>query len=233
MDTLSSLLREQGYKTYALSGVTRHFDNKDLFFERLLRYENFLGEEDIKKLCAKPPVCGWGLADSVLYALGLDILQENRTEPVLLTIETANTHPGFYHTLPEESFPPNVRSGNSRLLRSLYEADVDLLYFFQRLRERNLFDEQTLLLITADHSPNHGNEYMRMFNTASLFPDMIPCIFITSDADASPFRGIDRNAVCSQLDLLPTLTEVLGLRRAEHILGRSLFCPGPRAVISK
>lgn len=223
--SLSSLLREAGYATYALSGVTRHFGNKDVFFKRLLRYEHFLAEED---LCSRPDAryLGWGLADRVVYSAALDILQERRGQPVLLTVETANTHPPFYHSLYEESFPPAVAASSSRLLRALHEADLDLLYFYTQLQQRGLFDSETLLIVTADHSPNHGHECMKLFNLADFWPERIPFLCVTPDPAGNPLADIRKNIACCQLDLLPTLIEALGLPRSpslEAVQGRSLY----------
>ncbi|MDR1125927.1 MAG: sulfatase-like hydrolase/transferase [Deltaproteobacteria bacterium] len=220
--SLSGLLRDKGYATCALSGVTRHFGNKDVFFKRLLRYERCLAEED---LADRPGsrYLGWGLADRSVYSAALEVLEKRRDEPVLVTVETANTHAPYYYSRPEEGFPPAVAATSSRLLRAMHETDLDLMFFYTQLKERKLFDRETLLIITADHSPNHGHEYLELFKSPDFWPDRIPLVFATTDPANCPFSRLRKNLACCQLDLLPTLIEGLGLPRLETVQGRSLF----------
>ncbi|MDL2307013.1 LTA synthase family protein [Desulfovibrio sp. OttesenSCG-928-C06] len=227
VESLPTLLREQGFHSIALSGVTRHYGDKDVFFTRLLGYDEFLAQEDLRRIYPNAPSCGWGLADSALFHAAVPLLAQHREGKLLLQITTADTHPGYYHTLPEDVFPESVRNSDSRLLRSLFEADLNLMFFFRTLGKARLYDDSTLIIITGDHSPNHGNEYMRLNGLQSLEPDLVPLVFVTRNPAANPFRALDADTPCSQLDLLPTLIDGLGLR---HVSGTGESDAENRAV---
>ncbi|SBV95798.1 hypothetical protein KL86DPRO_10933 [uncultured delta proteobacterium] len=233
IDSLASLLREAGYGTYFLTGVTRHYGDKELFCKSLLRYEHFFSEESVRALYDSPPSLQWGIADKVMFDLALRVLDAQRDAPVFLTLHTLNTHPTFFHSLEEDAFPEYIRKTSSKLLRALFESDRDIMGFFKGLGKLRLLDEDTLVIITSDHSPSAGPEYLEFFGADDYSPDLIPCLFVTGKGSASPFAGLNPNTVCSQLDFLPTIVDALGLRRPGHLMGRSLFCGQDNPVISQ
>jgi phosphoglycerol transferase MdoB-like AlkP superfamily enzyme len=233
IDSLSSLIREEGYLTCVISGCTRHYGNKEVFFRSLLRYERFLAEEDIRKCIPGAKICNWGADDRSLYAMALKILEDNRDKPVLLTVETCNTHPPFSWLMDERQFPQSIARTRSRLLRSLHQVDRDLLFFFSSMAKKKLFDDDTLLVVTADHTPTHGRECLHYTGKDGFFPGRIPFICVARKSENNPLGTVRRNIQCTQLDLFPTLIDWLGLKRMDDVLGRSLFLGADNAVISK
>ena len=199
----------------------------------MLGFRQFLAKEQIRKLLPSAPYCpeGWGLTDNALYGIALVFLEEYRNRPVFLNLLTSNTHPRFFFTLPEEAYPQSIRETQSALRRSLFEADRDLMLFFHMLGKMRLFTDDTLVILTADHSPNFGMEFLEVTGHPDFFPARIPCLFITPDKGKNPFRVLDADTLCDQLDLMPTLADALGLRKPDAVMGQSLFAGGKNAAI--
>ncbi|MDR2799703.1 MAG: sulfatase-like hydrolase/transferase, partial [Desulfovibrio sp.] len=233
IDSFSSLLREEGYLTCVLSACTRHYGDKEVFFRSLLRYERFLAEEDIRKCLPDAKSCAWGVGDRSLYSMALKVLEDNRNKPVLLTVETCDTHPPFSWTMDEEQFPQSVGRTRSRLLRSLHQVDRDLCFFLSALAKKKLFDDDTLIIITADHTPTHGSEFLSYTGKDGFFPGRVPFVCVCRKPENNPLGKVRRNILCTQLDVFPTLIDWLGLKRVDNVLGRSLFLGVDNAVISK
>lgn len=222
VDSLPVLLQEKGYQTHALSGVSRQYGVISRLARHLWRFEHYYSYEDIKS--ATPIMeCGWGVSDQSLFNYALKLLFEHREEKTFFVINTMNTHPPFYYATPENQFPAYIQNTNSRLLRSLYDADQALKYFFLGLARHNLFTDDTLIILTADHSPFSGEEYKYLIGSNNLENDLIPCIFIAKDRNSNPFARLRRDILCSQIDILPTLIDAFGLRHPKAIVGRSLF----------
>lgn len=231
IDTLPSLLREKGYSTHMVNGVTKVFGNKDIFFPNTLRFEHLWAEEEIRALWPDSLPCGWGLPDTTSYSFAVHLLEQNRDNPIFLTLLTLDTHYAYYFTLPEDKFPQNIKNIPSRLIRAVYEADHNLRLFFMILVKKRLFDKDTLLIITSDHSPNQGPDNLILTGDNDFSPKKIPLIFLA--LDTGPFGELRQDIQCNQLDIMPTLIEGLGLRNSQTPIGNSLFTGKDQTIIKK
>lgn len=92
-----------------------------------------------------------------------------------------------------------------------------------------MIDDDTLLLITSDHSPWAGNEIQALLGE-KRGNTPLPFTFVTRGSN--PFQAIPRDTLSCQLDMLPTLCDGLGLPIPESCMGRSLFGPSPKVRIS-
>jgi cytochrome c oxidase subunit IV len=222
--------REAGYHNVFIRSASKFFANENLIFkrwgfDRIIAREDFHEREELRKF-----IYGWGLEDRILYDEVVDFIDEHRDRKLFLGVLGTDTHPPQgqreyrhlkYPKLPADFYKPF--KGASQFMKAVHHADHDLAYLVDQLKKKGLFTDETLLVLTADHScppsgitkdiPNHPRHTM----------GRAPLVFLTPQK--LPAARWDRLA--SQLDFGPTLFHLMGLPIPQGWWGRSLFDDAP------
>jgi phosphoglycerol transferase MdoB-like AlkP superfamily enzyme len=231
--TLPDLAAQAGYQAIMLHGSTRDFRAHNLAYPATLHIQQLLSKEDFIGRRPAQDFYSWGgaLGDRGVLEEALNIVQEHRRGSLLLLVDTLDTHPPYFWQLPESAFPQAVRRYPGGLAKALYQLDRNLEHFYRRMQKRGLLDGQTLLVITADHAPVFDSEPLAMSGAADYRTAPIPMIFIGPAKMLGP--NFNQNRLASQLDLPPTLAELMGLPIPASFMGRSLLAPGPDRALSR
>jgi arylsulfatase A-like enzyme len=135
--------------------------------------------------------------------------------------------------IPFAHLPEELKRRNVGLYNALYWVDVCIRGLFETLEHEGLFDEHTVILLTADHSPNPGVEYRRAVPPEEyLRLGRLPLIVAMRDRER--LAGLDTAGFASQVDLAPTVLAMVGceaarLRRQEPVRAAAT---GPRSSIA-
>jgi len=127
---------------------------------------------------------------------------------------------------------PFDRLGFSPYDGAIAYLDSQLARLFSRLRELNLFDDM-LILVTADHGEGFS-EHGLMRHSVSTYQELIHIPLVVKYPRQRDGQVV--NALVSQVDVMPTILEVVGEPAPSHLQGRSLRHPetaGPRMVFSE
>jgi len=221
-----AILADAGYQTIFFQAFhDLKFDNTynsmvKAGFSVVKSYAEYRRKED------RPSIWGWGVEDKVFYERFfemLDILHSKTPEkPVFAALATVGTHIPCDGMPPEKRVvykdPQNIREKYSNALRL---SDSQLPRFFELLKERKYL-ENSIVIITADHSfpmREHG-----IYNNEVNFYDetfRIPFLLIW-DGVIKPERI--KNRAYSQIDIGPTITDMLGISEADNnMTGISVF----------
>ncbi|MDX2469731.1 MAG: sulfatase-like hydrolase/transferase [SAR324 cluster bacterium] len=176
-------------------------------------FKHFYGKEDIPLIIKYPnpdgAVFGWD-HETLQFALK----ETAKLKPPFINfIVTSTTHTP-YPLLPKgmARFPHSI-DGENGFKNSLIYTDWALGQYFKEAKKQAWF-EDTIFVITADHAlPHYGDEedsLLSFFN--------IPLI-IYQPSEIKP--KLDTQ-VASQLDILPTLADLMGLEGKWSFLGSSL-----------
>lgn len=132
-------------------------------------------------------------------------------------ISTIDTHPPYGKVpAPEDVCMKNNEIEKSPFLLSLCALDRKISFLTQKIRE---IKEPTLLVITADHSATHGENYTKRSN---FDPDRIPLI-LASNVDVTPFFAKKEYAnYCSQIDLAPTILNLCSIAPPKSFMGKQI-----------
>jgi len=199
---MGTIFREQGYTTsftYAAKAGSMGFNA----FARLAGFENILTRESF---AADAPSDGtWGVYDHVMFARALADLDAAK-KPTLSVLYTLHPHPPF-------TLPPGNNYFNPPLARHAYYnalrySDGTLHTFFAEARKRAWFKDTVFVLI-ADHAYE---------DTQGLAAFRIP-LLIYAPGFVAP--RIDAR-VASELDVLPTLVDLLRFSAEHAAMGKSL-----------
>lgn len=205
--TVGEILRRQGYETLFLYGGYGYFDNMNTYFAgndyRVVDRTDFpkesVGFANV-----------WGVADEFLFDNSLAQLDQTYAagKPFLAQIMTTSNHRPFTYPDGRIDIPsPGKREGGVKY------TDYAIGRFIDQARSKPWFKD-TLFVIVADHCASAAGK-----TSLPLEGYRIPLILYAPDL-LKPGRD-DRLA--SQIDIPPTLLDVMGLPGDDHFFGISLF----------
>ena len=220
VETVFSLAAAKGCSTAFFLGSSGEFGRLSANYKRLLRVEEVFDKDSGLGLPPATEHSQWGETDARVFAKALAWIRGNAGTSFVIGISTIDMHPPFYAT---GGPPPGF--ADTPLTRALYSTDAALGAFVHSLKTEGLLDERTLLVISADHQLTHGGKTALEALPGGTFGDRsIPLVFMSGDTSA--LRGMADPAVCSAVDLAPTLGDLLGLPEQPGYYGKSLFLAG-------
>jgi phosphoglycerol transferase MdoB-like AlkP superfamily enzyme len=225
------VLREQaGFESFWVRAVSKHYGNELYTYPRMFQMDHYIADEELRERYQDNWHSAWGFNDSVIYEEGIRILKEHRDDKVVVILNTIDLHqPGPFQGVPFKYLPEALKQRNVGLYNALHWTDVCLRALFETLEQEQLFDEHTLIVVTADHTPHPGVEY-RAAVPAEEYVRLgrLPLIFAMRDAKR--LAALDLQRLASQVDVAPTLLELVGVSKPRGMVGRSLVGKQPDGV---
>lgn len=210
---LGSIANKHGYRTIFIQSSNRRSYRVNAIASAT-GFEEYYGKEDMPILLdyINPDFAhfGWDYETFMLLKEKLD----KQEKPFLAYLFTGTTHTPYpdlknlgdhFQPYPHD---PNTEKG---YLNSLYYADWSLGQFMKAMRGKPWFDK-TIFIFTADHVPNYVKE-----DTNEKFH--IPLLIYAPKI----FEQQTIARVASQLDLMPTMLDLLGFSDNFSAIGESLF----------
>ncbi len=210
--SLPEILGIFGYQNLWINSWPADFDNSRNYFRR---HGNFA----IYDKAVFPPSAvesGWSFSDEDTMNLALKAMDESR-KPFFAVVLTATNH--MPYEVPDKRFELGLASDVfGRYLNTFHYTDYALGRFFDMIRNREYF-KNTVFFIFADTGNNRTpaskvEEFERSENEFH-----IP-LLIYDPADET---GRTVGDVAGQVDLAPTVLDMLGIRAANPFVGRSLL----------
>lgn len=211
--SLCDILRERGWRSFYFSPVSGMCFRNGPDFRKLFRMDEAFFMEDLFGKYGMRGSHYWGLGDDDVYEAAFRILAESGQEKFLAVISTIDLHDPYAVTGSAAREP----STGMRFSDSLRATDRNLEVFLSRFMESAMFDEHTLVAVTADHSATIGVNYTKR---PDFLPDRIPLILISKNKCLQDL--FDTDLYASQLDLAPTLLGLLGLPVPVTFMGQDL-----------
>lgn len=208
---LGSIANRHGYSTIFIQSSARDSFKVD-GIARAAGFRDYYGKQDIPLRLNYPAperaVFGWDYDMFMFLKEKLDGLRP----PFLAYAFTGTTHTP-YPPLPErfEVRRPNQPEGINGYLNTLHYADWSIGQFMNAARKSPWFDD-TIFIFTADHASRwQQGDHLQRFHTPFLIyaPGII--------------QSGTESIVGSQLDVMPTIIDLLGFDDPFAALGESLF----------
>jgi arylsulfatase A-like enzyme len=220
---LPHILSEHGYRT-AFFQPARNFEDRDQLVMNM-GYGLYKGNKDL-------PVEGFqrvnylGHEGRIMVQPAFDWVDEVRDEPFFLTYLTLATHHNYVvpHTFETIDFDTPNRE-QAAFFNALRYIDALLRDVVEGFEDRGLL-EDTVFVIVGDHGEAF-HEHGRAYHDLVLWEEGArSAMLLFGPSYIDPGQQI--HGIRSHLDILPTVTELLGLRLIEgRHLGYSLFKPVP------
>ncbi len=216
--SVGQLLQQQGYATSFVYGGYGYFDDMNAYFGandyRVVDRVNFPKTSIVFENI-------WGVADESLFANVLGVIDENhaRGAPSYTHVMTTSNHRPF--TYPDGRI--DLRSPGGRDGGVKY-TDWAIGKFIDDARTRPWFD-QTLFVIVADHCASVAGK-TRLPVGGYRIPLILYAPKLVAPGEYAP--------TMSQVDIPPTILDVLRADGDDYFFGRSVFelSAPPRAFVS-
>jgi phosphoglycerol transferase MdoB-like AlkP superfamily enzyme len=208
LTTAFSIFKKLGYKTSFIYGGESHFDNMRNYF-----YQNGVVEIVEQKDYQNPEfVASWGVSDEDLFkkANKTFVKLSQANEPFCSIVFSSSFHDPF--DIPQGKVNiDGVQTDDPRRLTAAKYADYALGKFFEAAKKEDYY-KNTIFLVIADHDSRvYGKEYFPLRNFS------IPALIISPDV--APRKD---HRVVSQIDMLPTLLSLAGVKGEVPLSGQDL-----------
>jgi phosphoglycerol transferase MdoB-like AlkP superfamily enzyme len=237
--SIAQILREFEYKSRFYEAYSSlEFDQFGPFLQRLGFDEVHCMDPHFVRPDERQYVWGWGLQDDRFYTkvfTHLDDLRKSdqRDEgqsPIFTTLFTGSHHYPFTGVPKSERYLYSAPADRQQeFANSIHLADRYLARFFQELESRDYLKD-SLVIICGDHSfpaGEHGNYY----NENGFYEENFRTpLLVWWPSHLSQKRITE--TVCSQLDIAPTILDILHISASNHFCGKSIFGAGQGAFRS-
>lgn len=227
---LPQVLAEAGYRTVFMSALpTLEFEHTGEFMRRIGFQETYAMERDSLTEEERRAVWGWGLQDDAFYRRAFALLHPAAApadpRPVFLVLANASNH-FWFDKLPRSEWvmAPEAKFINEAYTNTLHFADRCLGEFLRRIDDLSS-PAGTVTIIVGDHgypTGEHGYDYPEM----GFHEEIYRTAFLVRWPGRLPPRRLPSEEVYSQLDVAPTLLDLLGIQSDHHFQGVSLLAPG-------
>lgn len=231
IDSLAKILGSAGYYTGLFSAQYLDWDYTGRQYQAMGFREVRGGEEMIKRARARgrePEKNSWGVNDEELLDGVVSDLPSDR--PFLAVLYSASTHHPYVckdPALSGDALP------HSRFRCALRSADDVLRRLVEQLKERGMLSN-TVIVVVGDHGENFEDGRFLPRGCSMTDAELSAPLVIAAPgwADRPPpggARHIDVPAA-RQIDIVPTVVDLLGLASDTLVQGRSLLGGGASPV---
>ena len=223
---LNNVMDRYGYESIHVQGGSGVFGGMSELFTKRQKYGKFLGWEslELQRSATNRRNSDWGMRDEDIFKYAINYMETRQSsKPFVLTISTIDMHPPFdalYTT-------PNAQG--IRLLNCLYSTDKAVGLFWDYFR-KSKYAANTVVVFVADHAMGGGVEYEtflgRYKKEAHPFCDFIPCfMYLPGNKE---YRGKKNTTFCTNLDILPSLLDMMNIDTPNPFTGLSVFSERPK-----
>ncbi|MFP5520550.1 MAG: LTA synthase family protein [Bdellovibrionia bacterium] len=217
-EALPRELLKHGYTTSFYHGGlngTMHFDA----FAASAGFENYFGYNEFPDKSQFDGV--WGIWDKPFMSWVVSEHQDKKKPFLSLIFTLSSHHPYRVPTLEEELYP----EGEIPILKTVRYTDDALRIFFDEARKQPWF-EDTLFVITADHTSTHFRQSYKNY----IGDYQVPILFYHPKMKWSQKDAI---GLASHVDIAPTIFDFLGVEPSWQIpFGKSLLREGENVTVN-
>jgi len=208
--TLADLFKDKGYDTSFIYGGMANFDNMASFFNGN-GFENIIDEEDFNSDGKKYAFKGtWGYSDEDLVVKANDYFKnQKKGKPFFsMMFSTSNHEPFEFPDGRIELFDKQKNTVNN----AMKYADFSIGKFFELAKKEDYF-KNTLFIVVADHNTRTYGKHL-----VPIHKFHIPALIIAPGVK----KGSKYDKLCSQIDLAPTILDIIGMKTETPMPGRNL-----------
>ena len=217
INSLATILRKKGYETAFYHGSTNgsmRFNG----FAAQAGYQHYLGRYEYNNDAHFDKT--WGILDEYFNPWTAKQLSSLK-QPFFGTLFTLSSHHPYY-------IPPHMRNkvikGPQAICASINYGDYSLKKFFEEAKKQPWYSN-TLFVLVADHTPATDNPIY----SQRRFMYQIPIVFY----HPQKLLPIKREKIIfQQLDILPTILDLLNIKTTFYSYGQSLYKKSDREAIT-
>lgn len=206
-NSLSEILKRQGYKTSFFHGAFNGSQNFDQY-TTVAGFDEYYGKD---QYIGKPAFDGkWGVFDEEFLQFFASKLSSFK-QPFFSSLFTISSHNPYI--IPEK-YKGKFPKGTTVIQESIAYTDFALREFFKTAKKQNWYNN-TLFVITADHTSSGGDTDIDKTNIGKF---RIPILFF--DPSNPKFVGINEKNF-QQVDIMPSIIDYLNIKTKMVSFGKS------------
>lgn len=206
--TVADALKQKGYDTSFVYGGMANFDNMAGFFNGN-GFDKIIDETDYDK--SKAAFRGvWGYSDEDLVEKANDLYKSYPSDkPFFSMLFSTSNHDPF--EFPDGRIELHEQPKNT-VNNAIKYADFAIGKFFDMAKKETYY-ENTIFVVVADHNTRTFGDYL-----VPIHKFHIPAIILGPNVSPSIY-----DKLCSQIDLMPTVLDLMGLDVETPMPGRDLL----------
>jgi len=205
--TVADALKRRGFETSFVYGGMANFDNMAGFFNGN-GFDNIIDETDYEE--SKNAFRGvWGYSDEDLVVKANELYKSYGDKPFFSLMFSTSNHDPF--EFPDGRITLHEQPKNT-VNNAIKYADYAIGKFFEMAKKEKYY-ENTIFIIVADHNTRTFGDYL-----VPIHKFHIPAVILGPNIDPSVYSKL-----CSQIDLAPTLFDMMGLDIETPMPGRNLL----------
>jgi phosphoglycerol transferase MdoB-like AlkP superfamily enzyme len=205
--TLAEALKDKGYETSFIYGGMANFDNMASFFNGN-GFDDIVDEEDFTGKTAFKGT--WGYSDEDLANKANQYFKSKGNKPFFsLMFSTSNHEPFEFPDGRIQLYDKQKQTVNN----AMKYADFSIGKFFEMAKKETYF-KNTIFIVIADHNTRTYGK-----NLVPVNKFHIPALIIGPNVP----KGKAYDKLCSQIDIPPTLLDLIGMKLATPMPGRDLL----------
>lgn len=215
--SLANLLKEEGYSSgffHAATNGSMRFDG----FAAQAGYENYFGRFEYNNEDHYDQT--WGILDEYFNPWSAKQMSKLKA-PFFSTLFTISSHHPYF--IPKNRIP-DVKHGPEAICASISYGDYSLRKFFNEAKKQEWY-KNTLFVICADHTPSTISPIFSQRDQIYR----IPILFYEPNGKLPKGK---RKEIFQQLDILPTVLDLLNIEKKYYAYGNSIFQNGEREAIT-
>lgn len=207
IESLVSILNNDGYDTSFFHGAPNG-SMGFLGFGNILGFDHYYGKTEFNDDSQFDG--SWGIWDEPFMQYMKQVLDDKK-QPFFATIFTVSSHEPY--VIPEQ-YNGKFPKGHIPMHQCVAYTDYAFKKFFEAAKKEPWFNN-TIFVITADHTNQiYYDEYKKVFNRYA-----VPILFYTPN---HKYQGVN-NELAQQIDIYPTLLDMIGYNKPFRSWGRSLI----------
>ena len=217
---LPNLLKDEGYKTAFFQSATKTFERRPDLLKNF-GYEHFRATEGMSKEGFQETNY-FGYEDDIMLGPSRNWLEKNGDGPFLASYLTVTAHHDY--VVPDRYGSKDFSSDPvlNRYLNTVRYQDFFLKNLFEQYKEMGLY-EDTVFVILGDHGEGFKEHGLEQHDN-TIYEEGLHIPLLVHDPQWPGARRVGENV--SELDILPTLADVLGYDvRGGEYPGFSMLSP--------
>lgn len=217
INSLPSILGKYGYESAFYHGATNGSMRFDAF-AALCGFDHYLGRFEYNNDDHFDQT--WGILDEYFNPWTAKKMSELH-EPFFSTLFTLSSHHPYF--IPKH-MRNKVKKGPQPICASINYGDYALKQFFEEAKKQPWY-ENTLFVILADHTPATETA---LYNTRTQMY-RIPMLFYHP---SGKIKAQKSDEVFQQLDILPTIIDLLNLETKHYSFGNSFYDKSEKEAVT-
>ena len=207
IESLVSTLKSEGYDTSFFHGAPNG-SMGFLGFGNILGYDHYYGKTEYNNDADFDGV--WGIWDEPFFQYFNKTLSQKR-QPFMATLFSVSSHEPY--KVPEK-YAGKFPKGKVNINESIGYTDYSFRKFFAAAKKESWY-KNTIFVMVADHGNTIAyDEYKKEFNK-----NTVPILFFSPD---EKYVGVNTDWA-QQIDIYPTLLDMIGYQKPFRSWGRSLI----------